>query len=87
MTRESRSYCNSSKIKKSITTAGTYRCWLKHANSKCTGVVGKHLNPWTKCHKRSIDNVVLRRETKTDICREWNTKVSIILEIPSKRVH
>ena len=27
------------------------------------------------------------RETKTDIYREWNTKISVILEIPAKRVH
>ena len=27
------------------------------------------------------------RKTKTDICREWNTHVPIIPEIPSKRAH
>ena len=39
------------------------------------------------CFFKCPRELTLGRDTKTDISCEWNTKFSIIPEIPSKRVH
>ena len=48
-------------------------CWGYFARYSCFSI-----------HPRELR---FGRKTKTEICREWNTHLSIIPEIPSKRAH